>query len=386
MPISFIITTYNIRPYIEACLASVAKIAQGGDEVIVVDDGSDDRTVEAVQAFSAEIGFAAGVEFRPVYLGVNTMGGVGIGANIGMSEATRGTIFFVDGDDWIEEEGFRRARAHWSMYPTDILFTNYLEYDQLNDSTKHPADSQKWQRLTNGLKLKERRRLGLDLIAVPWRKFYRRDFLQQNELRFPEGDFFFEDNPFHWAVCLAASSIGFVNAVTCYHRINRLGQTMASTGIELTAFFTHFGTITAGLAKDDRANLVGACNWLLNNMAWHMGRLAASAHYRYGQAAARALQRIPDDIWMIVAMENEDELIWPVAERLRRGDIDGQVLQWQNQSLEDAIAGLDARLCALEAVASRSQSELRGMRAAESFASIQELRRGQSKAAGYASG
>lgn len=378
MSISFIITTYNIRPYIETCLASVAKVAQSGDEVIVVDDGSDDGTVEALQAFAAEIGFAAGVEFRPVYLGANTMGGVGIGANIGMSEATRGTIFFVDGDDWIEAEGFRRARAHWFMHPTDILFTNYLEYDQVKDHTKYPADAQKWSRLTSGLKLEESRRLGLDLIAVPWRKFYRRDFLQQNLLRFPEGDFFFEDNPFHWAVCLAAGSIRFLNVVTCCHRINRPGQTMASTGIELTAFFTHFRTITEGLAKDDRANLVGACNWLLNNMTWHMRCLAAGARYRYGQAAAQALQRLPDDIWMIVAVENEDKLIWPMAERLRRGDIDGQVLQWQNQSLERSIASVDTRLRVLEAAASTIQSELRGMRAAESFASIQETRRPQS--------
>lgn len=374
MSISFIITTYNIRPYIDTCLASVAEVALGGDEVIVVDDGSDDGTVEAIRLFAQHSGFGTDVVFKPVYLGANTMGGVGIGANIGMAEATRDTIFFVDGDDWIEAAGFRRARAHWAMHPTDILFTNYLEYDQQGDATRHPADAQRWASLTNGSPIAESRRLGLDLIAVPWRKFYRRDFLQRNDLRFPEGDFFFEDNPFHWAVCLAADSIGFVNAVTCCHRINRPGQTMASTGIELTAFFTHFATILDGLPAGDTENLLAAGRWLLNNMTWHMGRLAAGARYRYGQAAAGALQRIPDDIWPQMAAQNEDKLIWPVAERLRRGDIDGQVLQWQNQSLERAINGLDQRLRALEAASARSHSALRGMRAAESFASIQKLR------------
>ena len=374
MTISFIITTFNIRDYVVTCLDSVARVARGGDEVIVVDDGSDDGTVEAIRSFAEQTGFPADVSFRPVYLGTNTMGGVGIGANIGMAEATRDTIFFVDGDDWIQPEGFQRARAHWAMHPTDILFTNYLEYDQQGDATRHPADAQRWAPLTNGLPLDESRRLGLELIAVPWRKFYRRDFLLRNNLRFPEGDFFFEDNPFHWAVCLAAGSIGFVNAVTCFHRINRPGQTMASTGIELTAFFTHFDTILNGLSRKDRDGILGACRWLLNNMMWHVERLAAGARHPYAQAASRALQRIPKDLWPSVAAENGDKPVWPIAERLRRGDVDGQVMQWQNQSLERAILALDGRIDALERSSDDVQVQLRGMRAADIFEGIRSLR------------
>ena len=111
MSISFIITTFNIHNYVGTCLASVARVARGGDEVIVVDDGSDDGTVEVIRSFAERKEFPRDVQFRPVYLGTNTMGGVGIGANIGMAEATRDTVFFVDGDDWIQPEGFRRARA-----------------------------------------------------------------------------------------------------------------------------------------------------------------------------------------------------------------------------------------------------------------------------------
>ncbi|WP_182911492.1 glycosyltransferase family 2 protein [Paracoccus sp. JM45] len=374
MSISFIVTTYNIEPYISRCLQSVAGVAIAGDEVIVIDDGSDDGTVEAVRTFIDQAGFGADIAVRPVYLGTNTMGGVGIGANIGLAEATKDTVFFVDGDDWIEPEGFRRARAHWAMHPTDILFTNYLEFDQKADRIKHPADAQRWARLVNGLPLTESRILGLDMIAVPWRKFYSRDFLEREKLRFPEGDFFFEDNPFHWAVCLAANSIGFINAVTCCHRINRPGQTMASTGIELVAFFTHFKTIIGGFAVDDRDNLLVACRWLLNNMTWHITRLEAGARYRYGQAASSALQQVPDYIWSGVAKENSEKQIWPVAERLRNGDIDGQVLQWQNKSLEQAISGLNNRIRALESQSAKALSEIRGLRAAETFANIRRMR------------
>lgn len=374
MSISFIVTTYNIRPYIERCLQSVAQVARPGDEVILIDDGSDDGTLEIVQAFAALRPFAENVAFRPIYLGTNTMGGVGIGANIGLAEATRETVFFVDGDDRIDPEGFVRARAHWALHPTDILFTNYLEFDQAADRTKHPADAQRWAAVDNSLPLDLQRAQALGMIAVPWRKFYRRDFLEQHNLRFPEGDFFFEDNPFHWAVSLAAESIGFVNAVTCHHRINRPGQTMASTGVELAAFFIHFRTILGGIAPDDRAAKVAAGRWLLNNITWHMGRLSASARYRYAMAAWQALQVIPDDLWQQLEALDADKSIWPVANRLRRGDVDDQIQQWHNHALEEALKKLEARITALEAVGAKTSLELRGISAGRAFASIKQNR------------
>ncbi|MDN5568642.1 MAG: glycosyltransferase [Paracoccus sp. (in: a-proteobacteria)] len=376
MSISFIITTYNISPYIQRCLHSVAEVARPGDEVIVVDDGSDDGTLEAVQQFAGNGGFAPDVTFRPVYLGTNTMGGVGIGANIGMAEATRETVFFVDGDDWIDPAGFARARAHWALHPTDILFTNYLEFDQAAGLTKPPADAQRWAAIDNNLPLEIRRAQGIGLIAVPWRKFYRRNFLNVNRLRFPEGDFFFEDNPFHWAVCLKADSIGFVNAVTCFHRINRPGQTMASTGTELAAFFTHFGTIMDGLPVDDIPNRLGACRWLLNNMTWHMARLSQPARHRYAVAASHALRRVPDTMWQQLADEESENPIFPIADRLRKGDVDGQILDWQNRALARCLTSLEDRIRTLEEENNRLSTFLRGISAASAFESIQRRRAG----------
>lgn len=247
MTISFVITTYNVAPYVEQCLSSVAEIAEAGDQVIIVDDGSDDGTVELIAAFADANSFAQGVEFSPIYLGSNTMGGVGIGANIGLQEATRETVFFVDGDDWIDPDGFRRARTRWTFSSCDILIANYLEFDQTKSVTKVSADHNRWHSLVHGDSPELNREQALRMIAVPWRKFYRRALLSDHNLRFPEGDFFFEDNPFHWAVCLAARTISFIDVTICYHRINRPGQTMASKGDELAAFFVHFQTIRSSL-------------------------------------------------------------------------------------------------------------------------------------------
>ena len=114
MTLSFVVTSYNILPYIGRCLASLAACARPGDRVIAVDDGSTDGTAEALETLLAESGFDPEVALHPVLLGSNTMGGVGIAANTGLHAALSdpgcAAVFFVDGDDWLEPAGFQACR------------------------------------------------------------------------------------------------------------------------------------------------------------------------------------------------------------------------------------------------------------------------------------
>lgn len=352
MSVSFIITSYNIDPYIEKCLTSVLDCARAGDQIILVDDGSKDQTPALIRKFLARTDLPADVELVPVFLGANTFGGVGIAANIGMDHAHRDTVFFVDGDDWLNPATFNTCRDVFDGRGVDFLLTNYLEYDEVLDETRPPADQARWPLIQVGLSATERRDLALSMIAVPWRKFYRRDFLRANNLRFPEGDFFFEDNPFHWAVCRAAGSFSFYDQVICYHRVNRPGQTMASTGAELMAFFTHYDLITAGLPADDTGLQVGAMRWLINNMSWHMARLRPSVLNAYGQAAMRRIGGFEQTLW-------DDHILPEFAQspmidalmHLRAGDLAGFVggakldgIQSQITALAEGLSQQDAAL------------------------------------------
>lgn len=288
MKISFIVTSYNIETYIDRCLRSVLEVARLGDEIIVVDDGSSDDTPAVVKACLADA--PQGVEKRPVFLGQNTMGGVGIAGNIGLDMAARDGVFFVDGDDWLDVDGFNAARAAFERGDCDILIANYQEFDEANAVFKAPADEGRWCHITGQAQGEALQLQALAFIAVPWRKFYRRAFLNANGLRFPEGDFFFEDNPFHWQVCLKARQITFFDTTLCYHRINRPGQTMASTGIELIAFLDHFETILGYLQPDMAVSFHRqAVNWLLSNMSWHLQRLRPQAAPYYFRRAAEVL-------------------------------------------------------------------------------------------------
>lgn len=340
MTMSFIITTYNIDPYIRQCLDSLRPCLRPGDQVVLVDDGSTDRTVEIIDGFIAEGGFGPDVLWTPVLLGTNTVGGVGIPGNIGLDHAEGDAVFFVDGDDYLISEGFLAARRAFEAAPTDIRIADYLEFDQKAGKTKPPADAARWagldEPLSEPLSDEAARLAALALIAVPWRKFYRADFLRRHRIRYPEGDFFFEDNPFHWQVCTRAESIAFSRRIVCHHRINRPGQTMASTGTELIAFFTHFRTILAALPEEATDLRQQATRWIVGNMSWHLARLQTAAMLPYAVAAQSALQLVRDADWAALAPEMAHSSTWHHATRLRAGEAWAVVQGWRNDAARDA--------------------------------------------------
>jgi len=372
--ISFIVTSYNIESFIQKCLKSVSMVAQPGDQVILIDDGSTDTTEIVARKFLKDTGFIDGVEFNFIFLGTNTFGGVGIGGNIGLIESSRETIFFVDGDDWLDVDPFLKARSYWALHEIDIIFANYKECDQNNGTLKKPADTQRWHSLDQSAGLEHMRQVALSLIAVPWRKFYRREFLLKNRIFFPEGNFFFEDNPFHWDVCLHANSIGFFDTAIYYHRINRLGQTMTSTGAELAAFFIHFDTIQEKIyegRRDLQANLI---RWLLQNMTWQIARLSEASLYPYFFQASKTLGKIASDIWEDKLASTEiDGSTWATANRLRNGDIWGVIDQWKLNQIETSIIESQKITSDISKLARKNKKILQGANAALLFESITRL-------------
>ena len=380
MTISFIITTFNIEPYINQCLESLRLCLHPGDQVILVDDGSTDGTDRVIRNFIDQGGFSDEVLWTPVWLGTNTIGGVGIPGNIGLDQVECDTVFFVDGDDYIIPSEFIKARRHYEENPTDICFTDYLEFDQQAGRTKPPADARKWNFLNTPMDVEEKRLAGIGLIAVPWRKFYNTDFLRQHRIRFPEGDFFFEDNPFHWQVCTLAKSIGFSRHIVCHHRVNRPGQTMASTGVELAAFFTHFRTIQAGVPEDLDDLQLQAARWLVSNMAWHIPRLQQAAFFLYANRAHEALRQIRDSDWQSLSSEMSATMTWHYADRLRQGGTWDVIEAWRNNSdramqsrIDRDIRNLNNRMHELERQIKITREILQAQQAIDEFSALQEL-------------
>ncbi len=355
MQVSFIVTSYNIEAYIEQCLESLANCTREGDQIIVVDDGSRDQTVVKIKEVLERDIWPSDVEMTPVYLGTNTPGGVGIGANIGLSHVRREAVFFVDGDDWLSPQGVNSAREVFSTRQHDILMANYKVFDEASQQARWPSDARFWPQQAADLPTEHDAALSLALAmnTVPWRKFYRSSWLKAHGLRFPEGDFFYEDNPFHWSCCLRAKRIGFLDVCVAHHRLNRAGQTMSDGGAGFAAIFEHYETILADVSDLAPERLEQADLWLATNMSWQMERISAQSMPRYAHHAAGAFGAERAERWQLLCDEvlAEREIGYLIS-ALLKGGAQGLLQAWMPWQMlrrfEQHSVAVNRRLCQLE--------------------------------------
>ena len=95
--ISVIVPAYNAESFIVPCIESILNQSFRDLELILVDDGSKDRTAEICQSFAAK-------DPRVKYL-YKTNGGVIQALKTGVIAATGDWIAFCDHDDTIPAEG-----------------------------------------------------------------------------------------------------------------------------------------------------------------------------------------------------------------------------------------------------------------------------------------
>ena len=114
---------YNSQDYMEHCIDS---ILPGGDdvEILIIDDGSKDRTAEIADAYEAKY---PGI-VRAIH---QENGGHGEAVNAGIRNATGLFFKVVDSDDWVNEEAYKQILKKLKEFaggPTtlDMMLANYV--------------------------------------------------------------------------------------------------------------------------------------------------------------------------------------------------------------------------------------------------------------------
>ena len=121
--LTFAIPCYNSQDYMEHCIDS---ILPGGDdvEILIIDDGSKDRTAEIADAYEAKY---PGI-VRAIH---QENGGHGEAVNAGIRNATGLFFKVVDSDDWVDEEAYKQILKKLKEFaggPTtlDMMLANYV--------------------------------------------------------------------------------------------------------------------------------------------------------------------------------------------------------------------------------------------------------------------
>lgn len=116
--ISVIIPIYNAETYVSRCIESVLDQTYCNWQMILVDDGSKDKSLEICQKY-------ADVDNRISVIHQENAG-PGIARNTGIAKASGNYVVFIDSDDYIEKDYFLLLSEH----DEDVIFINVRDVDE----------------------------------------------------------------------------------------------------------------------------------------------------------------------------------------------------------------------------------------------------------------
>lgn len=211
--ISIIIPVYNSEKYIEKCILSILNQDYKNIEVIAVDDGSSDNSLDVLNRLAKN---DARIK---IYSKEN--GGVSSARNLAIEKANGAFISFVDSDDYLPENVISTLYSYVSD-DVDLISGSYVniklkkEYLRHNSQTIYPA-----QKYTSFLEY-EHTNWG------PCGKLYRKSIIDENNILFPIGVHYGEDHIFNLKYTKYAKNSFVITDKVVYCYNNRLRDNLCS--------------------------------------------------------------------------------------------------------------------------------------------------------------
>lgn len=205
MKLSVIIPVYNAEAYLEKCVESVLAFPME-KEVILVDDGSKDRSGEICERLA----------IKDEELGIRVVHqknrGVSAARNAGLEIATGDYVWFVDSDDIVLSEQLK-VKSEKLKIDSQLILTGFIwEEDGITNS------------------------FGASVDEVPynlWRCWFSRKTIEENHIRFTEGRKYAEDQEFilRFMVCDKQLKVSAIPEPLYYYTL-RPGSAMTKQGVK----------------------------------------------------------------------------------------------------------------------------------------------------------
>ena len=204
--ISVIIPVYGVEKYISQCLDSIINQSYKNLDIIVINDGTKDRSAEIAKKY-------AGKDSRiKVYDYEN--GGLSVARNRGLEHAKGEYISFVDGDDWLHPDFYKKLAAALETNNADIAKCSFIQTDTATEKIIGFQGS-KSKKADFGLYFSK----GILWIVV-WNALYKREIVI--DVLYPAG-VNFEDNYASGMYIFKAGRVVELKDALYYYRRNLSG-------------------------------------------------------------------------------------------------------------------------------------------------------------------
>lgn len=219
--VSIVVPIYNVEKYIRPCLDSLLGQTLSDIEIICVDDCGSDGSMAIVEEYAAK-------DRRLRILKQATNGGPSTARNIGIAAACASYIVFCDSDDYLAPDMCEKMyNALQSSPGADIAVCAAKAVWEREVPQEEKDAQEEYLKVCFEGEVSISAHVLRHSFVYTWAKIYRRRFLVEHAITFPEG-MRYEDAYFHYVCAAHARSLYFLPEPLYYYRI-REGSIMDET-------------------------------------------------------------------------------------------------------------------------------------------------------------
>lgn len=237
--ISIIIPVYNAERYLSQCLESILNQTYKRLEIICVNDGSSDNSIEILKQNKNK-------DDRIIIIDKMNEG-VSVARNIALQKARGHYVMFIDADDWIDSETCEKAVSEMKRTDADVVMWSYISEHGTSQIPKmiFPEDTIFERKAVR--KNIHRRLIGIcgeemehpelaDSLCTVWGKLYKTELILKNDISFVNlkkiGTY--EDGMFNLEVFYYVKRAAYIN--NCFYHYRRENGTSVTSGYRQNLF------------------------------------------------------------------------------------------------------------------------------------------------------
>ena len=180
--LTVVIPIYNVEKYLSKCIDSILAQTLTVDEIILVDDGSKDKSGEIADEYSSK--------YENIKVIHQKNGGLSAARNTGIDAATKKYIAFVDSDDYIDSTMYETLMNRLQSDSADISIGGvWYEQEEGERYTPYPADiARVWNKTESLIQLNSYQYFNMSFCdAIFKRNLFEMTAFGEGALRFPVG-------------------------------------------------------------------------------------------------------------------------------------------------------------------------------------------------------
>lgn len=237
--VSVIVPMYNCEHYVGVCLASLQAQTMSDFEVLCVDDGSSDKTLEVAKT-------SVGDDPRFTFKALPQNKGQSFARNVALGEASGCYLIFLDSDDSLVPEALEKLCSRADEQELDELYfsarvryESYEVHQRVQENYHHRTS---FDQVGTGKEVFTFFQEHNEFFPQTAFRMVRRSLVEQNKVRFYEG-IIHEDLLFTFNVMVLAKRSSFLNE-ELYVRLIRAGSTMTTPKRTLRNIQGHLVCVT----------------------------------------------------------------------------------------------------------------------------------------------